>query len=65
MDAVRVETCPARALPRLWPIPLPGRWTPQGIVFVVLFLIIADLVLLPLALVVATALGVGPNARDG
>jgi len=65
VDAVRVETRPARALPRLWPLPLPGRWTPQGIVFVVLFLIIADLVLLPLALVVATALGVGPTARDG
>jgi iron(III) transport system permease protein len=64
VDAVRVETRPARALPRL-SLPWPRRWTAKGIVFCVLFLIIADLVLVPLALVVATALGIGPTARPG
>ncbi|HEY3058519.1 MAG TPA: ABC transporter permease subunit, partial [Chloroflexota bacterium] len=63
MDALRVETRPARALPRLWPLPLRARLTPQAIVFIILFVVIANLILVPLALVIATALGIGPTAR--
>src|SRR5215207_7315377 len=58
MEAAHLERTPARpwALPS-WPL------TPQGVVYVLLVLLIANLVLMPLAIVVATALNLGPTAR--
>ncbi len=61
MDALRLETrAPGRAWTN-WQLPI--RLTPQAIVFGVLFIVIANLVLVPLALVIATALNIGPTAR--
>lgn len=60
MDALRLET---RAPSRPFTLPTPSWLTPQAIVFGVLIVIIANLVLVPLALVVLTALNLGPTAR--
>ena len=60
MDALRLET---RVPGRAWNWQFPLRLTPQAIVFGVLFVVIANLVLVPLALVIATALNIGPTAR--
>jgi iron(III) transport system permease protein len=60
MDALRLET---RVPGRTWNWQFQLRLTPQAIVFGVLFVVIANLVLVPLALVIATALNIGPTAR--
>jgi iron(III) transport system permease protein len=58
MEAVRLERAPARA----WPWPLP-RFTTRGVVYVLLVLLLANLVLAPLAMVVLSALNLGPTAN--
>jgi iron(III) transport system permease protein len=59
MEAVRLE----RAHARHWT--WPGfRWSPQTIVYVALLVLVANLVLAPLAMVVLSALNLGPTARD-
>jgi iron(III) transport system permease protein len=58
MEAARLERSPARAW--TWPA---IRLSPQAIVFWLLLFFIANLVLLPLGMVVATALNIGPTAR--
>src|SRR5947199_929216 len=61
MEAARLEhhrSTPARAW--TWP---EIRLSPQAIVFGLLFILIANMVLLPLAMVVATAINFGPTAR--
>ena len=60
MDTLRLET---RVPGRAWNWRFPLRLTPQAIVFGILFVVIANLVLVPLALVIATALNIGPTAR--
>jgi iron(III) transport system permease protein len=59
MEAVRLARWPARQF--AWPT---VRWTPQTIVYVALLLLVANLVIAPLAMVVLTALNLGPTARD-
>ena len=59
MEAARLERTPARAW--TWPV---IHWSPQSIVFVLLLILIANMVLLPLAMVVATALNIGPTAHQ-
>jgi iron(III) transport system permease protein len=58
MVVARVERSPARAW--TWP---EVRLSPQVVVFVLLFILIANMVLLPLAMVVAEAFNLGPTAR--
>jgi iron(III) transport system permease protein len=62
MDALRLRHTPARpwypARPRLRGLGL------QGLVFGVLLLLVANLVLAPLALVVLSSLNLGPTARE-
>ena len=57
MEAARLER--RVAWPSTWPV---IRLSPQLIVYVALFLLIANLVLVPIAMVVASALNVGPTA---
>jgi iron(III) transport system permease protein len=59
MEAIRLERRPARQW--TW----PGiRWSPQTVVYVALFVLVANLVIAPLLMVVLTALNLGPTARD-
>jgi iron(III) transport system permease protein len=60
MEAARLEhhRTPVRAW--AWP---EIHLSPQVIVYVLLFILIANMVLLPLAMVVATAINFGPTAR--
>ena len=58
MEAARLERTPARAW--MWPSVRPSA---QGVVYVVLFVLVANMVLMPLALVVTTAFNLGPTAR--
>src|SRR5215208_3330649 len=58
MEAARLERSPARA----WSLPRVHLST-QTVVFGLLLLLIANMVLLPLAMVVAAAFNVGPSAR--
>jgi iron(III) transport system permease protein len=58
MEAARLVRHPLRAI--TWPA---LRLSPQAIVYGVLLLVVANMVLLPLAMVVATALNLGPTAR--
>src|SRR5438067_1452810 len=58
MVAARLERTPARAW--TWPA---LRMTPQGVVYVVLFVLVANLVLMPLIMVVTSAVNLGPTAR--
>jgi iron(III) transport system permease protein len=60
MEAARLERTPARARP--WTLP-EIHLSPQLVVFVVLFVLIANMVLLPLVMVVTTALNLGPTAK--
>jgi iron(III) transport system permease protein len=62
MEAVRLPRTPARA----WSPGLPrfGRLSLQAIVFGLLVLLVANLVLAPLALVVLSALNLGPTTRE-
>jgi iron(III) transport system permease protein len=59
MEAVRLERTPARQW--TWP---SIRWSPQTIVYIALFILVANLVIAPLVMVVLTALNLGPTARD-
>src|SRR4051794_30403896 len=59
MEAARLERTRARS----WSLPtLP--WSPQVVVFVLLLILLANLVLVPLVMVVLTALNVGPVATN-
>jgi iron(III) transport system permease protein len=59
MEAARLEhRTPARAW--TWP---EIHLSPQVIIYILLFILIANMVLLPLAMVVATAINFGPTAR--
>jgi iron(III) transport system permease protein len=58
MEAARLERTPARVW--TWPVIRPSA---QGVVYVVLFVLVANMVLMPLALVVTTAFNLGPTAR--
>jgi iron(III) transport system permease protein len=58
MEAARLERTPAR--PWTWPV---IRFSPQGVIYVLLLLLIANMVLAPLAMVVLTALNLGPTTR--
>src|SRR5712691_12663032 len=58
MEAARLERNPARAW--MWPA---VRLSPQGIIYVVLAVLIANMVLAPLAMVVLTAFNLGPTTR--
>ena len=58
MEAARLERTPSRAW--TWPA---LRLSPQAIVFILLFVLIANMVLAPLTMVVATALNLGPTAH--
>jgi iron(III) transport system permease protein len=58
MEAARLERTPAR--PWAWPV---IRFSPQGVIYVLLLLLIANMVLAPLAMVVVTALNLGPTTR--
>ena len=60
MEAARLERTPAPT--RTWTLP-SIRLSPQAIVFGLLLLLVANLVLLPLAMVVATALNIGPTTQ--
>src|ERR687887_653107 len=60
MDAARI----ARGRAPSWTLPRPAVPAPQTIVFALLFVLLANLVLVPLVLVLLTALNVGPTARD-
>jgi iron(III) transport system permease protein len=60
MEAARLERTPARP----WTWPFVVRLSPQGVVYVVLFVLVANMVLMPLAMVVATAFNLGPTARS-
>ena len=58
MEAARLEHSPARVW--TWPVIRPSA---QGVIYVVLFVLVANMVLMPLALVVTTAFNLGPTAR--
>jgi len=58
MEAVGLERAPSRA----WPWRLP-HLTTRGVVYVALFVLIANLVLAPLVMVVLSAVNVGPTAN--
>src|SRR5258708_1152499 len=58
MEAARLA--PGR--PRAWTCP-SLRVTPQGVAYVVLFVLVANMVLAPLAMVITTAFNLGPTAR--
>ncbi len=58
MEAARLEHSPARVW--TWPVIRPSS---QGVVYIALFVLVANMVLLPLALVVITAFNLGPTAR--
>src|SRR5262245_933288 len=58
MEAARLERTPARA----WTLPTL-KLSPQAIVYGLLLLLIANMVLLPLAMVIAEAFNIGPTAR--
>jgi iron(III) transport system permease protein len=58
MEAARLERTPAR--PWTWPA---IRFSAQGVIYVLLLLLIANMVLAPLAMVVVTALNLGPTTR--
>ena len=60
MDAARI----ARGRAPSWTLPRPAVPAPQTIVFALLFVLLANLVLVPLVLVLLTALNLGPTARD-
>jgi iron(III) transport system permease protein len=62
MDALRLRHSPARPWYPAWPR-LRGLGL-QGVVFGVLLLLLANLVLAPLALVVLSSLNLGPTARE-
>src|SRR5947208_5580444 len=56
MEAARLERVPAR--PWTWPA---VRVTPQGVIYLLLFVLIANIVLAPLAIVLLTAFNLGPT----
>src|SRR4051794_5958492 len=58
MEAARLER--RVAWPSTWPV---IRLSPQLLIYVALLLLIANMVLAPLAMVVTSALNVGPTAR--
>src|SRR4030081_847305 len=58
MEAARLERTPIRT----WTLP-SLRVTPQGVIYVLLFIVIANMVLMPLVMVVTTAFNLGPTAR--
>jgi iron(III) transport system permease protein len=59
MEAARLER---RTPARPWTLPVV-RISPQGVVYVVLVLVIANMVLAPMAMVVLTAVNLGPTTR--
>src|SRR5262245_55316081 len=61
--ALRIETRPLRSRFGVSLVPAWQWLTPQAIVFALLLLLIANLVLVPLALVVATSLNAGPTSH--
>src|SRR5215212_4723721 len=61
MSAIEVGRAPTRA----WSLHWPRRLSAQGIVYVLLVLLVANLVLVPLGMVVATSLNVGPITTPG
>ena len=62
MDALRLRQGSARAVSLSWP--RAGAISLQGLVFGLLLLLVANLVLAPLALVVLSSLNLGPTARE-
>jgi iron(III) transport system permease protein len=54
-----------RSRPRTWSLRLPGRFSAQSIVYVLLVLLVANLVLVPLGMVIATSMNVGPITTPG
>src|SRR5260370_1098552 len=58
MEAARLEHSPARVW--TWPVIRPST---QGVVYIALFVLVANMVLLPLALAVTPASNGGPRAR--
>ncbi len=58
MEAARLERTPAHVW--TWPTIRPST---QGVIYIVLFVLVANMVLMPLALVVTTAFNLGPTAR--
>jgi iron(III) transport system permease protein len=59
MEAARLERSPARA----WSLPRV-QLSPQAVVFGLLLLLLANMVVLPLAMVVLAAFNVGPTAQN-
>jgi iron(III) transport system permease protein len=59
MQAVRLERSPAGA----WSWRPPLRLSPQALVFALLLVLVANMVLLPLGLVVVSAINLGPTAH--
>src|SRR5438067_3104223 len=59
MEVARLERTPARAW--TWP---SIRLSTQAVVFILLLVLIANMVLAPLAMVVVTAFNLGPTARS-
>src|SRR5438067_8699517 len=59
MEAARLERTPARA----WPWPKVSH-SAQQVVYFALVLVIGNLVLVPLVMVLLTALNLGPSARE-
>jgi iron(III) transport system permease protein len=62
MDALRLRSSSARPTSLGWP--KPAALSLQGLVFGLLLLLVANLVLAPLALVVLSSLNLGPTARE-
>src|SRR5712692_10039211 len=58
MEAARLERTPAHVW--TWPTIRPST---QGVIYIVLFILVANMVLMPLAMVVTTAFNLGPTAR--
>src|SRR5687768_9321708 len=61
MSAIEIGRAPARPW---WPR-LPRRFSAQAIIYVLLVLLVANLVLVPLGMVIATSMNVGPITTPG